>query len=152
MTITSWRVVKQRFVAAAFDGEGAREFGGRWNSVGRAVVYTAATTSLALLEILVNADTTLLPHYVAIPATFDRSLIELVDADILPVGWRSSPPPFELKRIGDGWIGSHRSCVLQVPSAVIPHEWNYLLNPAHPDFSSIDIGDSIAFETDARLR
>lgn len=84
--------------------------------------------------------------------TFDRSLMEVVDADTLPGDWRSSPPPFELRRIGDGWIGSHRSCVLRVPSAVIPHEWNYLLNPAHPDFSSIDIGEPIPFETDARLR
>ena len=152
MTVIGWRVVKQRFVQGAFDGEGAREFGGRWNSVGRSVVYTAATTSLALLEILVNSDTTLLRHYVAIPVTFDRALVEVVDADTLPGDWRSYPPPFQLKSIGDDWIGSRRSCVLQVPSAVLPHEWNYLLNPAHQDFPSIDIGKPIPFETDTRLR
>jgi RES domain-containing protein len=152
LTTTAWRVVKQRFAEAAFDGEGAREFGGRWNSVGHAVVYTAATTSLALLEILVNADTTLVPHYVAIPVTFDGSLMGVVDAGFLPGDWRSQTPPMRLKRIGDEWIESRRSCVLRVPSAVVPHEWNYLLNPAHPDFPSLEVGEPIVLEADARLR
>jgi RES domain-containing protein len=152
LTITAWRVVKQRFAEAAFDGDGAREFGGRWNSVGRAVVYTAATTSLALLEILVNADTALLPHYAAIPVTFGSSLVEVVDAGLLPGDWRSQPPPVRLKRIGDEWTESRRSCVLQVPSAIVPNEWNYLLNPAHPDFSSIEVGEPTVLETDTRLR
>jgi RES domain-containing protein len=152
LTITAWRVVKQRIAGTAFDGEGAREFGGRWNSTGHAVVYTASTTSLALLEILVHSDAGLLAHYVAIPVTFKGELVDVVDADLLPAGWSTHPSPFELKRIGDEWIDSRRSCVLRVPSAVVTHEWNYLLNPAHPDFSSVDIGDPIAVETDARLR
>jgi len=152
LTITAWRVVKRRHAETAFDGEGARQFGGRWNSVGRAVVYTAATTSLAMLEILVNADTTLLPHYLTIPVRFEHDLLEVVDAGLLPDSWRSHPAPFELKRIGDEWIEARRSCVLQVPSAVVPHESNYLLNPVHPGFASLEVGEAIVLATDARLR
>jgi len=152
LTITAWRVVKARFADRAFDGEGARDFGGRWNNVGHAVVYTAATTSLAVLEILVHADAGLLPHYVAIPVTFGGELVDVVEPDLLPAGWRSHPSPFMLKKIGDEWIESRRSCALRVPSAVVPHERNYLLNPAHPDYSSVEIGEPVVLETDIRLR
>jgi len=151
LTTTAWRVVKARYAATSFDGEGAREFGGRWNSIGHAVVYTAATTSLGLLEILVHADAVLLPHYVAVAATFDNALVEVIDPDLLPDDWRSNPPPFGLRRLGDEWIRSGRSCVLELPSVVIPHERNYLLNPAHEDFSHIEIGGPITLDTDHRL-
>ncbi len=152
MSITSWRVVKQRFAATAFDGEGARRFGGRWNSAGRAVVYTAATTSLALLEILVNADAGLLPHYLAIPVIFAEDLVEPFDRARLPRAWRSHPAPYALKRLGNRWLDEGRSSVLAVPSAVVPHESNYLLNPAHHAFSEVLFGEPIAIETDPRLR
>jgi RES domain-containing protein len=152
LNLTAWRVVKQRFAAAAFDGEGARLFGGRWNSAGRPVVYTAATTSLALLEILVNADAGLLPHYVTIPVTFDERLVERVAPEDLPEDWRTYPAPFALKRIGDAWLDSARSCALRVPSAVVPHESNYLLNPTHGDFASVLFGEPITLESDTRLR
>jgi RES domain-containing protein len=152
LTITAWRVVKQRFAETAFDGEGAREFGGRWNTVGFAMVYTAATTSLALLEILVNSDAVLLPHYMSIPVRFDEALVETVDPRLLPDDWRVNPSPFELKNFGVEWLEAQRSVVLQVPSAVVPHESNFLLNPAHPDFSSVEIGEPILIDTDTRLR
>jgi RES domain-containing protein len=152
LTITSWRVVKKRFAETAFDGEGARRFGGRWNSAGHAMVYTAGTTSLAVLEILVHSDAGLLPYYATIPVSFGSDVVDVVEPDLLPAGWRTHPSPFALKKIGDDWIDSKRSCVLRVPSAVVPHEWNYLLNPAHPDFASVEIGEPIALETDVRLR
>jgi len=152
LSITSWRVVKDRFAATAFDGEGARRFGGRWNSAGRAVVYTAATTSLALLEILVNADAVLLPHYLTIPVVFAEGLVESFDRSRLPRRWRSHPAPYALKRLGNRWLDEGRSCVLEVPSAVVPHESNYLLNPRHPAFSSVLFGEPVAVETDPRLR
>jgi len=152
LTITSWRVVKHRFAATAFDGEGARRFGGRWNSAGRSMVYTAATTSLALLELLVNADAGLLPHYLAIPVVFDEDVVEPFDRAHLPRTWRSHPAPHELKRLGNRWLDEGRSCVLEVPSAVVPHESNYLLNPAHYAFASVLFGEPIGVETDPRLR
>ena len=149
--VTSWRVVKRRFVSEAFDGEGARISGGRWNSAGHAVVYTSATTSLGLLENLVHTKARLLPFYFTCPVTFDANLVETVEPGKLPVNWRSLPSPFTLKRIGDEWVDSMRSCILEVPSVIVPHESNFILNPKHPDFASIQIGEPIDLDIDQRL-
>ena len=151
MRFTAWRVVKHEFVATAFDGEGARLFGGRLHSYGRAVVYTSASASLGLLEQLVHAEKGILPFYLTIPVTFDADLVEMIDPVRIPTRWQSSPPPYELQQIGDEWVDSMRSCVLEVPSVIVPHESNFILNPKHPDFASIEIGDPIALEIDTRL-
>ena len=148
---TSWRVVKEDFAIRAFDGEGARVWGGRWNSAGRAVVYTSATTSLGLLEKMVHADSGLPPIYITVSVTFDANLVETVEPGRLPADWRSLPAPFTLKRIGDEWVGSMRSCILEVPSAIVPHESNFILNPKHPDFPAIEIGEPINLDIDHRL-
>jgi len=149
--VTSWRVVRQEFASRALDGEGAREWGGRWNSAGRAVVYTSATTSLGLLEKLVHAEAGLLPLYVSVPVTFNADLIEILGPRRLPTDWRSFPAPNELQQIGDEWVDSTRSCILEVPSVIVPHESNYLLNPQHPEFASIEIGNPISLDIDSRL-
>ena len=148
---TSWRVVRQEFAAQAFDGEGAREWGGRWNSAGRAVVYTSATTSLGLLEKMVHADDGLLPFYVSVSVTFDDNLVEVVGRERIPANWRSLPAPHKLQHIGDEWIDSMRSCILEVPSVIVPHESNFILNPKHPDFALLEIGESVDLEIDSRL-
>ena len=151
MTITAWRVVKHEFAGNAFDGEGARLFGGRWHSSGRAVVYTFACTSLGVLEQLVHTEKGLLPFYVTIPVTFNADRVEMIDPVKLPTNWRSSPPPYELQRIGDEWFDSMRSCILEVPSVIVPHESNFVLNPKHPDFASLEIGYPIGLNVDPRL-
>ena len=149
--ITSWRVVRPDLAARALDGEGARKWGGRWNSAGRAVVYTAATTSLGLLEKMVHAESVLPPIYSAIPVTFDRDLVETIEPGALPVDWRAVPAPRPLQVLGDAWVDSMRSCVLEVPSVVVPHESNFVLNARHPGFASIAIGEPIELAMDARL-
>jgi RES domain-containing protein len=101
---------------------------------------------------LVNAPSSLLPFYLAIPVTFDDSLVEKIDAELLPRSWRTNPSPSVLARLGNRWLTSGSSAVLQVPSAVIPHEPNFLLNPGHPDFPAIKIGDPFEVTTDPRLR
>ena len=53
--------------------------------------------------------------------------------------------------MGDQWLASGQSCILEVPSVIVPHESNYILNPKHPDFSSIQIGDPIDLDIDQRL-
>ena len=151
MRVTAWRVVKREFAANAFDGEGARLFGGRWHSSGRAVVYTSATTSLGLLEQLVHSEKRLRPFYLAIPVTFGADLVEVIDVFGLPTSWTAFPPPFELQRIGNEWVDSMRSCILEVPSVIVPHESNYILSPKHPDFASIQIGEPIDLDIDQRL-
>ena len=149
--ITSWRVVREDLAGRAFDGEGARVWGGRWNSAGRAVVYTSATTSLGLLEKMVHAEEGLPPLYVTISVTFDAGLVETVEPASLPTDWRSLPAPFTLKRIGDEWVDLMRSCILEVPSVIVPHESNFILNPKHPDFDSLEIGEPISLDIDHRL-
>jgi len=152
LTITSWRVVTQRFQDTAFDGEGARIVGGRWNSIGIPVVYTAATSSLGLLEMLVRSSgTRLLPFYLVIPVVFDERCVDRFDRAQLPKGWKSHPSPRDTQKIGDEWIASGQSCVLEVPSVIVPHESNYVFNPKHPDFGSLEIGDPISLEVDPRL-
>jgi len=148
---TSWRVVKKEFATQAFDGEGARISGGRWNSAGRAVVYTSATTSLGLLEKMVHTDANLLPLYITIPVAFDTDLVEMVEPGKLPVNWLSLPAPLQLQRLGDEWADSRRTCILEVPSVLVPHESIFILNPKHPDFTSLEIGGPIGLETDSRL-
>jgi RES domain-containing protein len=151
VTTTAWRVTAAKFADRAFSGEGARLAGGRWNSPGRRVVYTSATTSLALLETLVHADLALHPHYVAIPVSFDSALVTRPPRDDLPATWRALPIPVEVQRIGDDWLESGRSSVLEVPSVIVPHESNFILDPTHPDFESVAIGQPIRLDTDPRL-
>ena len=149
--IRAWRIVKTRHSADAFSGEGARLFGGRWNSPGMAMVYTAGSTSLATLELLVHLNTSVLPPYSICPVDFDDSLIEILDPATLPRDWRQSPPPNSLQTIGDDWISRGSSVVLRVPSAVIENENNYLINPAHKDFRKLVIGSMEVFDLDPRL-
>lgn len=150
--ITAWRLVKARHAAHAFDGEGARLYGGRWNSPGFSVTYCSATASLAVLEVFANVQRSeLLSHYVIIGCTFDESLVTTVDAKQLPFNWRQTPAPAELKTIGDDWMRARASAVLDVPSAIIDRERNYLINPLHPDFPLVKRSSPEPFAFDLRL-
>ena len=152
MIVTAWRITKRKHARNAFSGEGAREFGGRWNNLGTAIVYTAQSQSLAALEMLVHLDSSdLLERYVLIPVDFDQSMIRLVEFSTLPKNWRADPPPAQLRSIGDDWILGGNSAVLQVPSVLVPGESNFLLNPGHQDFAKVRIGKPLAFRFDPRL-
>lgn len=150
--ITAWRIVRHGFASVAFTGEGARLYGGRWNSPGQRVVYTAATASLAVLEMLVHLDrSAALASYVLIPCEFDEALVTPLDMGQVPSRWRHSPGPSALAVVGDAWLARGATPVLVVPSALIEHERNYLLNPAHADFGRITIGNAQPFSLDSRL-
>lgn len=151
MTITAWRIVKRRYEATAFDGEGAFQFGGRWNSPGKRVIYTSQSVSLVLLEMLVHVGSALLPSYNVIPTRFEDDLAVHIELHDLPDSWRSHPGPPELKKLGDDWIARLSSPVLRVPSAVVPSEWNYLLNPGHSGFAKITIGEPVPIDIDLRM-
>jgi RES domain-containing protein len=115
-------------------------------------VYVASTRSLATLEMTVHFDrSALLASFVLIPCEFEERLVTALDQAALPARWRRDPPPPELATIGDAWVKQARSAVLAVPSAIIDKESNFLLNPAHPSFSQIRIGDPQDFEFDQRL-
>lgn len=152
MKITAWRIFKPKHTATAFTGEGAKLFGGRWNSKGVAVVYTASSRSLAALELLVHLGAAdILSRYSVCSATFDEQLVEPLEIADLPSDWRADPAPAELSALGDEWARSARSVALQAPSVIVPGESNYLLNPLHPDFHKVVIGDTEPFEFDPRL-
>ena len=149
----AWRIVKEAHAAIAFDGEGARLFGGRWNSRGVRMVYASATLSLAALEALVHLNPPVTLRYVALPINFDESLLDILPAARLPADWASEPPRSSTQALGDQWVKQARSVVLQVPSAIIPSEPNFLLNPTHPSFRKIRIGKPrpFSFSFDRRL-
>lgn len=149
--LSAWRLTKTKLLPGAWDGQGAKRFGGRWNSVGIAVVYTSSTLSLALVEVLVHLPSGVLPAYSAVQVDFDGSLVTTVDPADLPANWRAHPPPPETKAIGDLWAAEGSSLVLRVPSVVVPNEFNYVLNPSHPAFADAAIGEPIPFPFDPRL-
>lgn len=153
MNITAYRIIKSKRVATAFDGEGARLYGGRWNSIGTRVVYVAGSRSLATLEILVHTEdiSTIEGQYSIIPVTFPEELVLKIQPADLPKSWSSPEPLAETQLFGDRWIRENRSAVLEIPSAVTNEETNYLLNPSHPAFASIAIGDAVPFRIDPRL-
>ena len=147
-----WRIVTARFAEDAFSGEGARRYGGRWNRKGTSIVYTAGSQSLAMLEMLVQ-DQPLRARYSMIPAEIPSGLvIEALSIDSLPTAWRAPAHVETLRAVGSAWAAKLASAVLAVPSAVIPSETNYLLNPKHPDFAQIVIGEPQELVTDLRLQ
>jgi RES domain-containing protein len=117
------------------------------------VVYTSGTLSLAALEYLVHVDSDILPDaLVSVRATIPDSLkMEAINTANLPVDWKEKMIPVSLQQLGTDWANHAKSPVLKVPSVVIEHEWNYVLNPLHPDFSKISWDASIGFSFDPRL-
>lgn len=148
---TVWRMVTAHFTDTAFSGEGARRYSGRWNHKGIPLVYTAGSQSLAMLEMLVQ-DEPLRARYFMIPAEIPSGLkIERVNHNQLPPDWREHSALERLRRIGTEWATQLSSAILAVPSAVVTAETNYLLNPKHPDFAKISIGEPQELVTDLRL-
>jgi RES domain-containing protein len=154
VTLRAWRIDKRQWASTAFSGEGARLYGGRWNTKGRAVVYAAEHAALAALEILVHVqdEQLLAAAYVLIEATLDDALVEEIPPGELPRDWAADPAPASTQGAGDAWLAAVDSRpVLRVPSAVVRTGWNYLLNPLHPRFREIHIGSPQPFEFDPRL-
>ena len=150
--VSSWRIVKAARAPDAFLGEGARTAGGRWNYPGTPMVYTAGSLALAALEVLVHLDGPQLLHsYVQIPVEFGEDLCRRLDLASLPENWADNPAPEWTKSVGSEWVASRESAVLAVPSAVVPDEMVYLLNPLHSEFSALRIGQPASFRFDPRL-
>ena len=151
--VRAYRLVKRKWRQAAFDGEGARLYGGRWNSKGKACVYLAGSASLAMLEVMVHLDDyQLLEHYTLLEVMLPKSALMSLSTESLPKDWAVEPAPASTAEIGDNWLESQSSLALAVPSAVVPRERNYLINPEHARFQAlIDSAAEIAFTPDKRL-
>ena len=148
-----WRLIKTKYASTAFDGEGARLHGARWNSPGTRVAYASSNSALAVLEVLVQMTGAggILPGYSLVTATLPDDLVEHMSAADIPVDWDSSPVPPEVQAIGDAWIRSGRSLALRVPSAIVEGSHNILINPEHADFAQLVVESSVPFAFDPRL-
>lgn len=142
-----WRICKAEHAGTAFTGEGALLYPGRWHHAGTRVVYCSESRALAALEQLVHLHRNKLPpNLVSLPVEVPDGLaIREVRTDDLPAAWRRQPGPLELRDMGSRWVESGETVVLRVPSAVVPGEHNLLLNPRHPDFGRLVIGDPEPF-------
>lgn len=150
MEIVSYRLVKERHAQTAFDGEGARLFGGRWNSRGIPLVYTSESLALCCLEIFVHLPSyNLLNDYVYIQASFDDELVE--DAQLFD-GWDERPVSKVSQAIGDQWASKKQSPVLRVPSVIVPESNNYLIDVSHPDVGKIKTSDPRPLSFDPRIK
>lgn len=149
--LVAWRLTKARYAETALSGMGSTLHAGRWHLRGRPVVYAASSAALALVETLVHAERAdlLRDAYVAVPLRIPARLVETL-AD-LPADWQAWPHPASTQRLGTAWVDGRRSAVLVVPSAVVPHETNVLLNPLHPAFHTIEVGAPEPFPIDARF-
>jgi RES domain-containing protein len=132
-------------------GSGGVRAGGRWHSRGKRIVYLADHPASAVLEMLVHMDRDLLPATyrllrVIVPETIAA---ETVGAERLATDWREHPAV--TRGIGDRWLDGSASALLQVPSVIVPHARNFLLNPAHPDAATIAVAEVIHAPFDPRL-
>ena len=150
--VTVWRLYARHLARTALSGEGATHYGFRWNLPGTRVIYCGESRALAAIESLVHVQ-----------AAEDLAAVQWqLTALLLPSAWierpRQYPAHWDLypysrstQRFGSEWAHARSSVALQVPSAVVAGEFNYVLNPEHPDFSKIKILPGVRFQFDARL-
>ncbi len=147
-----FRLSKKAY-ATDLTGKGSEKAGGRWNSKGVAMIYTGESRALCTAEIAVHTPLGNLPKdytLVSIEIPKDILVAELSNKD-LPKIWKTFPHPPSTQELGDRFIHESRYAVLKVPSAVVQGEFNYLLNPKHPDMSVIKIIKTEPFDFDERL-
>jgi RES domain-containing protein len=132
-------------------GTGAALYGGRWNSKGSYIIYTAATASLALLETIVHMNTMPQEGFCLLEIEIPENFKLLTEKE-LPRNWADHPPPSLLRKIGDDFVKKQESLALKIPSAVLPEEFIFLINPTHPDFKKLRIIKKKNISLDQRLR
>ena len=138
----------------AMSGEGGLHGSARWHTRGHRIVYTATSTPLATLEIAVNLkQLKVIPDYVALEVDVPDDSIITLTASVLPAGWDALDcEPVVSRAIGDRWLEGEVSLALQIPSVVIPDQYNVLINPRHPDFDQVTFADPIPFPFDPRIK
>ena len=150
---TVFRLTKRNRASSSFDREGARLFGGRWNSKGVRMVYTSQSLSLAILENLVHLDSEaiLASKFAYREASLPNDLMKTLTRSDLPSDWDSDEIKIATQKIGDRWIRDQESAALAVPSVLSPDETNVLINPQHPNFQHVTIGAVQSFRFSPRL-
>ena len=151
-----FRVEREKYLKTTLEGIGAAFTEGyRWNSLNTYLVYSAESRTLATLEVFVHLDLSEdLPmdrHYVEIDIPDDIAILELKYED-LPDGWDSKPPILETQYIGDDFVKEKVAAVMKVPSCIVKQEFNYLINPNHPDVRRILVESTTPFQFDSRFQ
>jgi RES domain-containing protein len=147
-----WRLCREPYAAEAFSGEGARRFGGRWNSRGVPMVYASTSLALAAIELFVHLEPGQTPSdlvYLSATLPEGEPARTIEPSDLPPNWWSDDFDP--LRAIGDKWIHECSSLALEVPSAALRMERNVLVNPLHSAISKLRIDPPQPFQFDARM-
>lgn len=147
-----FRLIRKKY-GIELKGKGAALSGNRWNSKGTETIYCAESRALTMAEVAVHVSLSILPkEYVVaeIDISTNTSIFSLGIED-LPLGWNSFPHLLDTQKIGDDFGAERKNCVLKGPSAVVAGDFNFLINPYHPDFSTIEIVGQEDFPFDPRL-
>ena len=147
-----FRLTSQQF-ANSLSGKGAAIKGGRWNSIGVEVLYTAANRSLAMAEVAVHFTLATLPKNFMMVTIHIPDEIEIlkINNSQLPVNWNAFPHPQSTQPIGNQFIVENKYCVMQIPSVITKGDYNLLINPKHPLFETIKIIKVEQFPFDNRV-
>lgn len=149
----AWRIDHEKRATSSFSGFGAAAVGGRWNPAGLRVVYASQHLSAASLEKFIHLPKPIpaAMRFMKFAITFNGVAIERPPISSLPANWRAEPVAVASQQFGENWYRRGATAVLAIPSAIIPEEENYLINPAHPDFKEIGIAAPEPFTFDPRL-
>ena len=147
-----FRLIRKKY-GIELSGKGAALSGNRWNSKGTELIYCADSRALAMAEVAVHLSLSILPNdYVMVEIDIPSyTSIATLSKEDSPVHWSSFPHILDTQQIGDVFVAERKNCVLKVPSAVVPGDFNFLINPHHPDFSAIRIIGQEDFPFDSRL-
>jgi RES domain-containing protein len=150
--IRVWRLSPAKYVDRIFSGGGAYRQGGRWNSPGRAVIYMSESLALCALESLAHmVRMHMMGGFKYVWVDIPEASLAVLDPKDVPADWAAVPAPHSTKKIGDCWFDEKAFAVLEVPSTVIPVEHNFVINPSHPQFAALRVGDIHDFKFDDRL-
>jgi RES domain-containing protein len=147
-----YRLSKSKF-AGDLLGHGAEIAGGRWNSKGTPLIYTSQSRALCLVEVAVHLPVGIIPHdYVLIEIEIpDETKVQVIEEKLLPTDWNSFPHSPVTQNLGDNFVKENSNLLLKVPSAVVSGDFNYLINPRHPQINQVFIVSTKPFGFDERL-
>ena len=134
--------ITQESYADDLSGNGSRLFGGRWNSEGHYALYTSGSRSLALLETLAHTPVTLFRNkkYILVTVSIlDKASLTIIEAKNLPLNWDTLDIQYVTQKIGDKFLEEQKNLILQVPSVLMPEEYNFVINPLHPMMKQVKI-------------
>ena len=147
-----YRLARKKYMHD-LSGKGAEFGGGRWNTKGKAMLYTSGSQALCLVEVLVHLQNDMIPkdYFIVEIDIPDKLKVKTISQKNLVENWKDFPWQNQTQYIGDDFLNEQKFLILKVPSAIVEDEFNFLINPHHPDFSKIKIVTSHYFSFDNRL-